>query len=129
MDLDGSLECHRGNHCSVSQRLKFHVTAVVGSLKLDYDQLGTSVQRQKIYSPLALLPVAEFLGQDVQIIRDGVYLGPEQTLQIASFLQARGVKVAFYKSSKLILGNFVDRHCRVFGSLTYLDRSEFTTLF
>jgi hypothetical protein len=74
------------------------VSAALGPFQLDDDEVGTLVYSEQIDAARALLPVAEFLAEDVEALVDRVDLIAKIPLQIATLAQAEGCESGVVKS-------------------------------
>jgi hypothetical protein len=90
--------------------LQLHVPAILRSLELDHDEIGVAVNSEQIDSPLALVPFAEFLGNDQRVRRDYLNLLHEETLEIVPLVDALTGKCRLSKFGDRGLGEFVECH-------------------
>ena len=79
-----------------------------GSARADYSNVVAS------YNPLAYWRLNETTAAPapVKVICDNVYLSTEKALNIGPLLETGDMELAFFDSTELGLGNFVDWHNR-----------------
>ncbi len=103
-------EAHRGDHGRVADGLELHVATVVGSLQLDDDEPAGLVEGEEVDPPAGVLPVAELLGDDEQILVERGDVVTEQALQVGPLVQAQGGERSRRPPLEPLLGHLVERH-------------------
>src|SRR5690606_412773 len=81
------VKCHDRGHRRVPKRLQFHVPAIFGSLQLDHDEVGISIQCEKVDPAPTILPVSELFGDDHQVGGDHMNTSAQKALQVRPFAQ------------------------------------------
>lgn len=106
-------EAHRRHHGGIADGLELHVAAIIGALELDDDEAAGFVEGEEVDAPASVLPVAELLGDDEQIVVEGGDVVSEQALEVSTLVHSEGGERSRWTPLEPLVGDLEKRHCRL----------------
>lgn len=103
-------ERHRGDHCRVAESLEVHMAAVLGPLEFDDHELPCLVDGEQVDPAARVLPLAELLRDDQQVVAEHVDVIANETLHVGPFVQAKVSERRRSMAHQARLVDLVERH-------------------